>query len=66
MENKIIDLDGLTRYDTKIKDYVNTVIEEAAPEIISDSEIGDLFEQDILENRYVPQEAIQEALETEY
>lgn len=63
MNNKIIDLDALTRYDEKIKEVID---EKTTLETISDSEIGDLFEQDILENRYVPQEAIQEALETEY
>lgn len=63
MNNKIIDLDALTRYDEKIKEVID---EKTTLESISDTEIGDLFEQDILENRYVPQEAIQEALETEY
>ena len=63
MNNKIIDLDALTRYDEKIKEVID---EKTTLETISDSGIGDLFEQDILENRYVPQEAIQEALETEY
>ena len=33
---------------------------------ITDEEIGNLFEQDDLEARYVPQEAIQEAINEEY
>lgn len=64
MNNKFIDLDALSRYDEKIKEVINTKQDEMTA--ISDEEIGDLFEQDILESRYVPQEAIQEALETEY
>lgn len=33
---------------------------------ITDTEIGDLFETGVLEARYVPQESIQEAINTEY
>ena len=33
---------------------------------ITDSEIGDLFEAGVLEARYVSQESIQEAINTEY
>lgn len=36
------------------------------PSTISDEEIGDLFEEDLLSQRYVSQEDIQNAINTEY
>ena len=44
--------------------YGDLVIEE--PTSISDEEIGNLFDIDILENNYVPQSEIQNAINDEY
>lgn len=44
--------------------YGDLVIEE--PTSISDEEIGNLFDIDILENNYVPKSEIQNAINDEY
>ena len=90
MTRKLLDLDGLTRYDGKIKEVIGTkqdslvsgtniktingtsilgsgdITISTNPTAITDEEIGDLFEQDLLEDNYVPQSAIQEAINSEY
>ena len=91
MSKKLLDLDGLTRYDGKIKQVIsdkqdtlvsgtniktingnsilgsgNITVQTDEPASITDEEIGNLFEQDDLEARYVPQETIQEAINEEY
>lgn len=44
----------------------NITISGGNIESITDEEIGDLFEEDLLEDRYVSQESLQEAVNTEY
>lgn len=60
---KLLDLEGLQRYDGKIKTYI-----EAATKVtsITDQEIGNLFEEELLTQKFVSQEDIQVAINTEY
>lgn len=86
MAKKMLDLDGLQRYDTKIKEVIgkkqdelvsgtniktvngDSILGSGDIELtsITDTEIGNLFEEDLLEQKYVAQASIQEAINTEY
>jgi len=89
---KLVDLNGLTRYDEKIKGVIDDGLEtkqdtlisgtniktvggasilgsgdiSVEPETITDTEIGDLFEEELLNQKFVSQDDIQEAINTEY
>lgn len=65
-DKKLLDLTGLQRYDGKIKTYIDDAIEAKEVTSITDQEIGDLFEEDVLTQKFVSQEDIQEAINTEY
>ena len=60
---KLLDLEGLQRYDGKIKEFVNNTAEANS---ITDQEIGNLFEEELLTQKFVSQEDIQVAINTEY
>ena len=89
---KLVDLNGLTRYNEKIKGVINnglgtkqdTLISgtniktvggtsilgsgniSVEPVTITDTEIGNLFEEELLSQKFVSQNDIQEAINTEY
>lgn len=60
---KLLDLEGLQRYDGKIKTYIDDATKVTS---ITDQEIGDLFKEDLLTQKFVSQEDIQVAINTEY
>ena len=60
---KLLDLEGLQRYDGKIKTYIDDATKVTS---ITDQEIGDLFKEDLLTQKFVSQEDIQIAINTEY
>ena len=60
---KLIDLEGLQRYDGKIKTYIDDATKVTS---ITDQEIGNLFEEELLTQKFVSQEDIQVAINTEY
>lgn len=60
---KLLDLEGLQRYDGKIKTYIDDAAKVTS---ITDQEIGDLFKEDLLTQKFVSQEDIQVAINTEY
>ena len=60
---KLLDLEGLQRYDGKIKTYIDDAAKVTS---ITDQEIGDLFKEDLLTQKFVSQEDIQIAINTEY
>ena len=60
---KLLDLEGLQRYDGKIKTYIDDVAKVTS---ITDQEIGNLFKEDLLTQKFVSQEDIQIAINTEY
>ena len=63
---KLLDLEGLQRYDGKIKEFVNNTAEANKVTSITDQEIGNLFKEDLLTQKFVSQEDIQIAINTEY
>ena len=63
---KLLDLEGLQRYDGKIKEFVNKTAEANKVTPITDTEIGNLFKEDLLTQKFVSQEDIQVAINTEY
>ena len=63
---KLLDLEGLQRYDGKIKEFVNNTAEANKVTSITDQEIGNLFKEDLLTQKFVSQEDIQVAINTEY
>lgn len=63
---KLLDLEGLQRYDGKIKEFVNNTAEANKVTSITDQEIGNLFEEGLLTQKFVSQEDIQVAINTEY
>ena len=63
---KLLDLEGLQRYDGKIKEFVNNTAESNKLTPITDTEIGNLFKEDLLTQKFVSQEDIQSAIKTEY
>lgn len=63
---KLLDLEGLQRYDGKIKEFVNNTAEANKVTSITDQEIGNLFKEDLLTQKFVSQEDIQSAINTEY
>lgn len=63
---KLLDLEGLQRYDGKIKEFVNNTAEANKVTPITDTEIGNLFKEDLLTQKFVSQEDIQVAINTEY
>ena len=63
---KLLDLEGLQRYDGKIKEFVNNTAEANKVTSITDQEIGNLFEEELLTQKFVSQEDIQVAINTEY
>ena len=63
---KLLDLEGLQRYDGKIKEFVNNTAEANKVTSITDQEIGNLFEENLLTQKFVSQEDIQVAINTEY
>ena len=63
---KLLDLEGLQRYDGKIKEFVNNTAEANKVTPITDQEIGNLFEENLLTQKFVSQEDIQVAINTEY
>lgn len=63
---KLLDLEGLQRYDGKIKEFVNNTAEANKVTPITDQEIGSLFEENLLTQKFVSQEDIQVAINTEY
>lgn len=63
---KLLDLEGLQRYDGKIKTYIDDAVEAKEVTSITDQEIGNLFEEDLLTQKFVSQEDIQDAINTEY
>ncbi len=65
-DKKLLDLEGLQRYDGKIKEYVTNAVEAEKATSITDQEIGDLFEKELLTQKFVSQEDIQSAINTEY
>ena len=65
-DKKLLDLTGLQRYDGKIKEYIDDAVEAKEVTSITDQEIGDLFEEDLLTQKFVSQEDIQDAINTEY
>lgn len=60
---KLLDLEGLQRYDGKIKTYIDAATKVTS---ITDQEIGNLFEEELLTQKFVSQEDIQVAINTEY
>lgn len=60
---KLLDLEGLQRYDGKIKTYIDDATKVTS---ITDQEIGNLFEEELLTQKFVSQEDIQVAINTEY
>ena len=62
-DKKLLDLEGLQRYDGKIKTYIDDAAKVTS---ITDQEIGDLFKEDLLTQKFVSQEDIQIAINTEY
>lgn len=60
---KLLDLEGLQRYDGKIKTYIDDAAKVTS---ITDQEIGNLFKEDLLTQKFVSQEDIQIAINTEY
>lgn len=60
---KLLDLEGLQRYDVKIKTYIDDAAKVTS---ITDQEIGNLFKEDLLTQKFVSQEDIQIAINTEY
>lgn len=60
---KLLDLEGLQRYDGKIKTYIDDATKVTS---ITDQEIGNLFEEELLTQKFVSQEDIQSAINTEY
>ena len=62
-DKKLLDLEGLQRYDGKIKTYIDDATKVTS---ISDQEIGNLFEEELLTQKFVSQEDIQIAINTEY
>ena len=65
-DKKLLDLEGLQRYDGKIKEFVNNTAEANKATPITDTEIGNLFNEDLLTQKFVSQEDIQVAINTEY
>ena len=65
-DKKLLDLEGLQRYDGKIKEFVNNTAEANKVTSITDQEIGNLFKEDLLTQKFVSQEDIQVAINTEY
>ena len=65
-DKKLLDLEGLQRYDGKIKEFVNNTAEANKVTPITDQEIGNLFEEELLTQKFVSQEDIQVAINTEY
>ena len=65
-DKKLLDLEGLQRYDGKIKEFVNNTAEANKVTTITDQEIGNLFKEDLLTQKFVSQEDIQSAINTEY
>lgn len=65
-DKKLLDLEGLQRYDGKIKEFVNNTAEANKVTSITDQEIGNLFEEELLTQKFVSQEDIQSAINTEY
>lgn len=65
-DKKLLDLEGLQRYDGKIKEFVNNTAEANKVTPITDTEIGNLFKEDLLTQKFVSQEDIQIAINTEY
>lgn len=65
-DKKLLDLEGLQRYDGKIKEFVNNTAEANKVTSITDTEIGNLFKEDLLTQKFVSQEDIQSAINTEY
>lgn len=65
-DKKLLDLEGLQRYDGKIKEFVNNTAEANKVTSITDQEIGNLFEEELLTQKFVSQEDIQVAINTEY
>ena len=65
-DKKLLDLEGLQRYDGKIKEFVNNTAEANKVTPITDTEIGNLFKEDLLTQKFVSQEDIQSAINTEY
>ena len=63
---KLLDLEGLQRYDGKIKEFVNNTAEANKVTPITDTEIGNLFKEGLLSQKFVSQEDIQSAINTEY
>ena len=63
---KIIDLTCLQRYDENIKTYINNVVDAKEILSITDEEIGNLFSANLLNTKYVSQDRIQDAINTEY
>ena len=62
-DKKLLDLEGLQRYDGKIKTYIDDATKVTS---ITDQEIGNLFEEELLTQKFVSQEDIQVAINTEY
>ena len=62
-DKKLLDLEGLQRYDGKIKTYIDAATKVTS---ITDQEIGNLFKEDLLTQKFVSQEDIQVAINTEY
>ena len=65
-DKKLLDLEGLQRYDGKIKEFVNNTAEANKVTSVTDQEIGNLFKEDLLTQKFVSQEDIQSAINTEY
>ena len=63
---KIIDLTRLQRYDENIKTYINNAVDAKEILSITDEEIGNLFSANLLNTKYVSQDRIQDAINTEY
>lgn len=63
---KIIDLTCLQRYDENIKTYINNAVDAKEILSITDEEIGNLFSANLLNTKYVSQDRIQDAINTEY
>lgn len=87
---KLLDLDGLKRYNSKVNEELSRKQESlisgtniktinnqsilgsgniqlaTEPVSITDEEIGDLFEQDLLSQKYVSQDDIQDAINSGY
>ena len=63
---KIIDSTCLQRYDENIKTYINNAVDSKEILSITDEEIGNLFSANLLNTKYVSQDRIQDAINTEY